>query len=106
MAPRNSPGVELNHRFRRIRTTCFRYTTRRNRDGQNRTDFLVYPRHAGDRCPSSRKLTDPCGIRTQPGQSESLATSPEVERAAIVLLDSDNGLEGARILLSWSSARR
>jgi hypothetical protein len=25
-----SPGMELNHRFRRIRTMCFRYTTRRS----------------------------------------------------------------------------
>jgi len=49
-----SLGVELNHRFRRIRTMCFRYTTKRSRDGQNRTDCLVCPRHAGDRCPSPR----------------------------------------------------
>lgn len=59
-----SLGVESNHRCRLIRATCFRYTTERcfspsNRDGRNRTDFLVFPRHAGDRCPSSR--TDPNG---------------------------------------------
>gem|GEM_PF-5146360 len=29
-------------------------------------------------------LIDPCGIRTQPGQFEGLATSPEVERALSV----------------------
>src|SRR5665213_4446734 len=52
-----SLGVELNHRFRLIGTTCFRYTTKRSRDDQNRTDCLVCPRHAGDRCPSPR-ITD------------------------------------------------
>src|SRR5665213_1095034 len=45
-----SLGVELNHRFRLIRTTCFPYTTKRSRDGRNRTEFFVCPRHAGDRC--------------------------------------------------------
>jgi hypothetical protein len=61
--PKKSLGVELNHRFRLIRATCFRYTTERchlrvsfSRDGRNRTDSLVFPRHAGARCPSSRVL--------------------------------------------------
>ena len=42
-----------------------------SRDGRNRTDFLVFPRHAGDRCPSSRKVfacscpkSGPYGSRT------------------------------------------
>ena len=33
-------------------------------------------------------LNDPCGIRTQPGQFEGLATSPEVERALSVCVPS------------------
>jgi hypothetical protein len=42
-----------------------------SRDGRNRTDFLVFPRHAGARCPSSRysvtcssSLSGPYGSRT------------------------------------------
>ncbi len=42
-----------------------------SRDGRNRTDFLVFPRHAGDRCPASRKVvacscrkSGPYGSRT------------------------------------------
>ena len=34
--------------------------------------------------PHPEMLIDPCGIRTQPGQFEGLATSPEVERALSV----------------------
>jgi len=34
--------------------------------------------------PHPELLIDPCGIRTQPGQFEGLATSPEVERAMSV----------------------
>ena len=34
--------------------------------------------------PHPEFLIDPCGIRTQPGQFEGLATSPEVERALSV----------------------
>ena len=34
--------------------------------------------------PHPEMLIDPCGIRTQPGQRERLATSPEVERALFV----------------------
>jgi hypothetical protein len=52
-----SRGTELNRRFRRKRTMCFRYTTRRS------------------------AISDPCGIRTQPGRLERPVTSPEVERA-------------------------
>jgi hypothetical protein len=125
-----SLGTELNRRFRRIRTMCFRYTTKRSRDGQNRTAAFDY------RGPTSSSLfarrrsllsktrgrpvpltpntcSSPCGIRTQPGQLERLATSPEVERAMCaddVCLRNirifGGGLEGARILLPWSSARR
>lgn len=32
-----SLGMESNHRFRRIRTMCFRYTTKRSRDGRTET---------------------------------------------------------------------
>ena len=54
--PKESLGVESNHRFRHIRATCFRYTTERcfafcipsvSRDGRNRTDFLVFPETRG-----------------------------------------------------------
>ena len=135
----------LNSRSRRrtcrlIRTTCFRYTTKRSRDGQNRTDCVRLPRPrpssslslSGGPCFQDTRTTgaphpefanDPCGIRTQPGQFEGLATSPEVERAlsvcvclsvclcvrtisVIVGTIVQCGPEGARILLFWSSARR
>ena len=107
-----SLGTELNRRSRRIRTMCFRYTTKRSRDGRTRTDDSVVPGHVGCRSPTSRlsvrtvgfeptiswpparrdtrlryalpSSNDPCGIRTQPGQLERLATSPEVERAVCV----------------------
>ena len=49
-----SLGVELNHRCRLIRTTCFRYTTKRSRDGRTRTDDSVRPKHVGCRSPTSR----------------------------------------------------
>ena len=89
-------GTELNRRSRRIRTMCFRYTTKRSRDGRTRTDGPVVPGHVGCRSPTSRlsvrtvgfeptiswpparrdtrlryalpSPNDPCGIRTQPGQ--------------------------------------
>ena len=67
-----SLGVESNHRFRLIRATCFRCTTKRaapvlfSRDGWNRTSFHVFPKHAGARSPSSRSClssrNDSCGI--------------------------------------------
>ena len=110
--------MELNHRCRRIRTKCFRYTTKRSRDGRTRTGSAGSkrrfrgPRPRGVPHPTSRfsvravgfeptvswpparrdtrlryalpSSNDPCGIRTQPGQLEKLATSPEVERAVSV----------------------
>jgi hypothetical protein len=68
---KKSLGVESNHRCRLIRAMCFRYTTKRlfsvpNRDGRNRTDCVVCPKHAGDRSPSSRiDFSDSCGNRTR-----------------------------------------
>lgn len=86
-----SPGKELNPRSRRIRTMCFRYTTRRNQDGlfiQNdwiRTNDLLVPNQARFQLRYVLPFPiDPCGIRTQPNQFEGLATSPEVERALSV----------------------
>lgn len=75
---------------------CFRYTTKRSRDGRTQTDDSVVPGHVGRRSPTSRlsvrtvgfeptiswpparrdtrlryalpSSNDPCGLRTQPGQ--------------------------------------
>jgi hypothetical protein len=59
-----------------------------NRDGRNRTDTIVFPRHVGLPLPyipafSVLCSSDPCGIRTRPVQLERLTTSPEVERASL-----------------------
>ncbi len=71
-----SLGVESNHRFRRIRTMCFRYTTKRNRDGRRRNRRLTRvgfePNLAGlkDRQPHE-KSNGPC-VRTLSVSSHAL----------------------------------
>ena len=99
--------MELNHRFRRIRTKCFRYTTKRV--GVVRIELTVSC--AQDTRATSalhpELLIDPCGIRTQPNQFEGLATSPEVERALSKCAESPSSLErllnvGRKALESFS----
>ena len=87
-------------------------TTPDSREGGSRTRGLVLPRHARHRSSSSRlsflRCSDPCGIRTQPLQLERLTTSPEVERAVLLLsaYAERSGSGGARILVCGFSGHR
>ena len=48
---------------------------------------------------------DPCGIRTQPGQLERLATSPEVERAMSVCARNLRGPGPPGAIVMWARRR-
>jgi hypothetical protein len=112
---KKSLGVESNHRCRHIRAKCFRYTTERkfflsSRDGRNRTDSLVFPRHAGDRCPSSRvdlriDCSGPYGNRTHLPALKGRYPQTDRRTSRVRAHSAPSGSGGARILVSWFSAR-
>lgn len=83
-----------------------------SREGRSRTDCFVLPRHAGHRSPSSRLhfLSSSYGNRTHLSALKGQYPQADRRTSHRCLLTartlSASGSGGARILVSWSSAKR
>jgi hypothetical protein len=114
---KKSLGVELNHRFRLIRATCFRYTTERffvsnsNQSGWSESNRLSrVPKTRGRPVPLIPSCAEfipsgPYGSRTHLPALKGRHPRTDRRTSPFARTLSASGSGGARILVSWFSAR-